>query len=124
MSFCTAINCMDGRVQKPMIAYLEKEYAVDYVDMITEPGPVLILAEKQQSSLCESILSRVNISVDKHSSKNIAVAGHYDCTGNPADEATQRQQIQQSVEFLKSKYNGVEITGLWINEGWVVEKVV
>ncbi len=37
-TFATAINCMDGRVQLPVIAYLKSKYVVDYVDAITEPG--------------------------------------------------------------------------------------
>ncbi len=46
MSFCTTINCMDGRVQLPVIKYLQKHFNVDYVDSITEPGPNLILAKQ------------------------------------------------------------------------------
>ena len=34
ITFATAINCMDGRVQIPVIEYLKKEFKVDYVDMI------------------------------------------------------------------------------------------
>lgn len=33
--FATAINCMDGRVQIPVIEYIKSKYEVDYVDMIT-----------------------------------------------------------------------------------------
>ena len=36
MKFVTAINCMDGRVQVPVIEWLKKEYKADDVDMITE----------------------------------------------------------------------------------------
>ena len=37
--FAPAINCMDGRVQLPVIAYVKAHYSVDHVDMITELGP-------------------------------------------------------------------------------------
>jgi len=39
MIFCTAVNCMDGRVQLPVINYLKERFSANYVDMITEPGP-------------------------------------------------------------------------------------
>lgn len=48
MKFCTAINCMDGRVQLPVINYLKKHFKVNYVGSITEPGEVgrdFLLAE-------------------------------------------------------------------------------
>ena len=45
MSFCTVVNCMDGRVQLPVIRYLQDRIEVLYVDSVTEPGPVRSLAE-------------------------------------------------------------------------------
>jgi hypothetical protein len=36
MSFCTAINCMDGRVQLPTITFLKKHFGIEHVDCITE----------------------------------------------------------------------------------------
>ena len=51
--FATAINCMDGRAQEPVIEYMKKSYGVDYVDMITEPGPNRILAENKEASIIE-----------------------------------------------------------------------
>ena len=44
-TFATAINCMDGRTQEPIISWAKKAFEVDYVDAITEPGPDKILAE-------------------------------------------------------------------------------
>lgn len=37
--FVTAINCMDGRVQEPVIKWMKEKYNATYVDMITEAGP-------------------------------------------------------------------------------------
>jgi hypothetical protein len=65
-SFATAINCMDGRTQIPVIDYIRKKYKVDYVDMITEPGPIRILAENTDKPTIESIKRRVAISTEKH----------------------------------------------------------
>ena len=38
MCFCTAVNCMDGRVQLPVTSYLQERFNVEHVDSITEPG--------------------------------------------------------------------------------------
>ena len=38
--FGTAINCIDGRTQQPVIDYIKQNYAVDIVDMITFPVPM------------------------------------------------------------------------------------
>ena len=69
MSFATAINCMDGRVQEPVSGYLKNKYNVKYVDMVTEPGPNRILAEGSDENTVNSIKTRVNLSVKKHGSK-------------------------------------------------------
>lgn len=119
--FATAINCMDGRVQMPIIQYLKENYRVDYVDMITEPGPNRILSEK--SELFDSILNRIDISINKHYSNIIAVIGHHDCAGNPIDENKQIEQIIQSIDNLKEHYNHLEIKiiGLWVDKNFEVK---
>lgn len=48
MSFCTVINCIDGRVQMPVNQYMQQRFKVKYVDTITEPGPNLILVRKNE----------------------------------------------------------------------------
>jgi carbonic anhydrase len=84
--FATAINCMDGRVQGPVTEWIKKRYSVDFVDVITEPGPNNILARNLEKSSVESIKKRVEISVRKHGSKLVAIVGHHDCAGNPAEK--------------------------------------
>ncbi len=122
MSFCTAINCMDGRTQLPVNAFMQTHCGADYVDTITEPGPVKMLAEEPLSSAVESILARVKISVDKHGSQCVAVIAHYDCTGNPLPEDRQREQLDLAVRFLASHYPYIEILGLWVDAEWQVHK--
>ena len=123
MSFCTAINCMDGRIQVPVNEYLRKELFVDYVDTITEAGPVRILAEEQQSALADSILARVDISVNKHKSKAIAIVAHFDCAGNPVEEDVQLEQLESAIEFFNDEYPDVKISGLWVDSDWKVRKI-
>ena len=123
MPFCTVINCMDGRVQLPVNEYLRKELSVDYVDTITEAGPVRILADDNESSLARSILNRVDISVNKHKSKVVTIVAHHDCAGNPFDKDEQLEQLKAAVRWLTEKYPETKILGLWIGSDWVVEKI-
>ena len=39
-TFSTAINCMDGRAQIPVIEYMKESFGINYVDMITDNDPI------------------------------------------------------------------------------------
>ncbi len=123
MRFCTVINCMDGRVQLPVIHYLRKRWDAEYVDSITEPGPNLILAEHNDSPAAQSILNKIAISVEKHHSRGIAVVGHYDCAGNPAPKEDQIIHIQKAVRFLRRHNENLPVIGLWVDHNWEVHEV-
>jgi len=121
--FATAINCIDGRVQLPVIEYIKNKYEVDYVDMITKPGPDKILAENKESFVIDSIKKGIEISVNKHNSKLIAIVGHYDCAGNPVDEKMHIKQIRRAIKMVKSWNLNVQVIGVWVNQNWQVEEV-
>lgn len=48
---------------------------------------------------------------------------HHDCAGDPADEATQVTHIRGAIGFLSESYPGLEVIGLWVDEGWRVHEV-
>lgn len=123
--FATAINCMDGRTQIPVIEWLKENYKVDYVDMITEPGPDGVLSKNIDNQIIESLRRKAEISAYKHNSKIIVIAGHHDCAGNPVDKDTHINQIKLSVQTIKSWGLPFEkVIGLWVNENWEIEKIV
>jgi hypothetical protein len=122
--FCTAINCMDGRTQRPVVEFLETHYAADFVDAITEPGPVKILAEGGPAAQVENIKTRLQISLATHGSVGVAVVAHSDCAGNPAAEAEQKEQLRSALEFLKPLCGGVPLIGLWLGGDWSPRIVV
>lgn len=122
--FVTAINCIDGRAQIPIIKWMEHEYKADCVDMITEAGPIKILSEKQIDTNSQSIKKRVEISVKIHGSKTVAVIGHHDCAGNPVDKEVQIRQIKDAAYAIKSWGFNVNVIGLWIDDHWIVHKIV
>ena len=122
MSFYTAINCMDGRIQESVANYIKKKYNVLFVDMITGAGPVKILSNKKTENL-ESIISCIDISLKKHKSKGIAIVAHYDCAGNPVPDEEQKKLLKKAVIFLENKYINVSVCGLWVDKNKKVEKI-
>lgn len=121
--FVTAINCMDGRVQEPVIAWMKNEYAAQFVDLITEASPNRVLSANTDQHAVESIRSRIDISVRKHGSNVIAIVGHYDCAGNPNGEEVQLNDILAARELVKSWYPDCTVLGLWVNDLWNVTRV-
>ena len=123
MRFFSVINCMDGRVQLPVIRYLKKRFNVNYVDSITEAGPNLILAENKNTRSIQAILNKLEISLNKHHSTGVAIVGHHDCAGNPSSRDKQIGQIRKSIRFIGQKYEDIEIIGLWVDENWKVNEI-
>jgi len=123
MRFCSAINCMDGRVQLPVIRYLQDRFGAEHVDCISEAGPNLILAEAQPASAVDAILKRLAISVHQHGSVGVAVVGHHDCAGNPAPREEQLGHVERAIEFLHRHFEKIEIIGLWVDREWRVQEI-
>ena len=117
--FATAINCMDGRAQKPVLVYMQNSFNVDYVDMITEPGPNKILSEGKEENIIASLKKKTEISVEKHDSQIIVVAAHYDCAGNPENEAVQKRHLRKALSVIASWRLPVKIIALWLDENFV-----
>ncbi len=124
MRFCTVINCVDGRVQSPVIRYLQKRFNVDYVDSITESGPNLILSEYKNMVSIEAIFNKLKISIEKHNSAGIGIVGHYDCAGNPATQDNQIKHIQKAIKLIRQHYQNIEIIGLWVDKNWKVHEIL
>jgi len=121
--FCTAINCMDGRTQLPVISYMQKRFDAISVDMITEPGPNKILAEGANAALVGSIQTRIDISIQKHATVGMAIVGHEDCGGNPVDKPEQFTQLAAARKFLSETYPDLECIALWVDLKGNVEEL-
>ena len=116
----TCLNCMDGRVQLPVIHWIKENYHGDFVDVITEAGMDGVLAAQEN---IDEILRSIKVSVDINKSTRLFIVGHYDCRGNPSDQETQYKQIVASVKRLKPYWPKHEIVGLWVNKNWQVEVI-
>jgi len=122
-TFATAINCMDGRTQLSVNEWMKNKYAVEFVDTITEPGPVKILAENTDKTYLESIKRRLDISINKHHSSAICIIAHHDCAGNPVEKDVQIEQLKKASEVVKGWFNNVEVVTLWVDENWLVNQI-
>ena len=121
--FATCINCIDGRVQLPVISFIKKAFKVNFVDMITEPGADKILARYKDKTIVSAIRKKAILSVQRHNSVVIAVVGHYDCLANPVSKTTHLKQIKSSVEKIRKWFLDVPVVGLWVDDSWQAHKL-
>lgn len=119
--FGTILECMDGRPQRKVADYLSTSFGVRHLDNITTAGLVRHLAEETDQT--STILTNLDISIQQHGSRKVAVVAHHDCAGNPVSDKAQKQQIVAAVVRLEDLYPDIEVTGLWLNESWIVERV-
>ena len=120
--FATVINCIDGRTQTPVIDYMKTKFSVNFVDVITEPCPVRVIAEQRSAFQVYSIQQRLMFSQEKHASRYLAVVAHHDCAANPVEKGKQLEQLRQSLNYISLWGFKGEVVGLWVNENWEVEE--
>lgn len=116
----TCLNCMDGRVQLPVLTWIKSNYPIDYVDVITEAGMDGVLAKQEDIS---EILRSIKVSININKATKIFIVGHHDCRGNPVDVKLHREEIHIAAERLKKEWPNHEVIGLWVNNTWNVERV-
>lgn len=120
--FATAINCIDGRAQRPVSEWIRVQFSVDFVDTITHPGPEKALTEGSQD-VVDAIRQNVGVSVSAHQSQLIAVAAHYQCAGNPVSDDEHKAQIRAACQSIAGWGFPARVVGLWVNDWWQVEKI-
>ncbi|WP_085521112.1 carbonic anhydrase [Tuberibacillus sp. Marseille-P3662] len=121
-TFAAAINCMDGRVQEPVIHWIKTHYNVDYVDSITEAGPNKVLLEANSEQL-DTVKAKIEVSLNAHGSELIALIGHADCAGNPISKDKKVDQTKQNMQTLQNLYPNATVIGLYVNDAWEVERI-
>jgi hypothetical protein len=97
-------------------------FSVAHVDLITEPGPDQVVAQTPERAR-ELLRAKVALSVTRHASRQLVLAGHYDCLANPVAEAEHREQLRQAVPVLLNWGLGVQVIAVWVNASWQVEVV-
>lgn len=113
--FGTALNCIDGRTQIPVINWFKDNFDLNYVDLITEPGMDKVLSQGGWFET-ERLREKVIISMTAHNSNIVAVIGHYDCAANPVCDFKHFQDIVASTYIIKSWGLPIRVIGLWVDE--------
>jgi hypothetical protein len=121
-TFATAINCIDGRVQRPVSEWMRVQYSVDFVDTITQPGPEKALTQGPQT-IIDVMRANVGVSVSAHKSQLVAIAAHHECAGNPVSDEDHQAQIRAACQVIAGWGLSVRVLGLWVNEWWQVELI-
>lgn len=128
--YATAILCMDGAFTGGVRKIMKSIYDVLYVDIISQPGIVKVLAENTNLPWLDLIKKMIKISVVDHSSRAIAIAAHHNCLGNPVSKEKQLKQLPWAMETVKKMINNlglshldIKYTLLWINERGLPEEV-
>ena len=118
--FCTLVCCMDGRFIHIVNKYIRSNYRYTFVDTITDAGAVnkIVSDENYLKSIEDKV---VLISVNKHKSDHIFVAGHSDCAGCPTDDETQKGDIRQAAEKMHKDLPHEAVTGLFVYENGEIE---
>jgi hypothetical protein len=114
----TCLNCIDGRVQLPVLKWILKQYKIDFVDVVTAAGMDRLL---YSGDTINEILRSVKISINTNKSTRLFVVAHYDCRGNPVDKSTHRRFVIKSIKRLKAYWPKIAIIGLWVDSRWQVE---
>ena len=121
--FGTAINCIDGRTQEPVIDFMKEKYDIDGVDMVTFPGVDVIISSSENSDEIALLRNAVSISIEKHRSRIIAVVGHFDCAGNPGNREHHYADIQRAVHEVSSWSFQAQVVGFYVNDKKQIEEV-
>ena len=111
--FVTCLNCIDGRVQIPVINWIITNYDVEYVDMITAPGIDGLMADRGNN--IKDILEKISISKKVHSTNQIFIVGHHNCLANPVTSEVHKKQIIESVYRIKKLNLNCNVIGLWVD---------
>lgn len=120
--FCTLICCMDGRFIHIINEYIRANYKYEYVDTITDAGPASKIVYDDYLRDIEDKI--VLISIKKHKSDHIFIAGHSDCAGCPTDDETQKNYLKKSINMIHEHLPGIAVTGLFADVDGNIEVLV
>ncbi len=116
--FGTMLNCMDGRTQEPVAKWMKEQYKLDVVDAPNPAGPTNMIT-KGTTEIIGHYQAETLISVNGHSSRNVAIVAHQGCAKNPISDEDQLLELKEACEIVATQWGlpaGVRITGLWLTK--------
>ena len=112
-TFATAVTCMDGRIQQSVVDWARQHFDVDYIDMVTVPGPDRVLAQDFLGRL--RLAADVAVSHRAHGSHQLVVASHADCAGNPVSDDEHEQMVREGTSWLAMQLPTMTIVGVHVD---------
>lgn len=101
---------------------MRRTYGVDYVDLITEPGPEWALTDPARAAVQAAIQRNARFSVAGHDAELVAVTAHDDCLGNDAEPGTRLAQLRAAQRLVTGWDLGVDVIALWVHMDGKVEE--
>jgi hypothetical protein len=111
---------MDGRIQESVASFLRDYYNAQWVDTVTEAGPVGKLSEGNPQTM-RAVCERVSISVEMHASAGIGVVAHEGCAAVPLSREEQIPMALNTAERLRKKFHEMEVIALYAKLNGEVE---
>lgn len=122
--FATAVTCIDGRVHGPLVEWVKARIGVEFVDLLTQPGPDLALCCKTDVDIAH-LRGHFGISTEAHHPRALVIAGHADCAANPVSDDEHRDQVRRAVRRVSGwAPAGLPVRGAWVDADGRVEEVV
>lgn len=109
-SFGVALTCIDGRISEMVQQQLRCEWGVDFVDLVTLPGPEALVPELAER---HAVWDALRISVHEHGSTRAAVVAHTDCAANVVELDTRREQVREAVLEVREVLPRADVSG-WL----------
>ena len=106
------INCMDGRIQTRAIDHVMTRFGVRWVDNITTTGVVQHLDGKVDE-VGEGLLRSLAVSIEAHGTRQVAIAAHTACAGNPVPDSTQKTQLREAASVVSARFPDLEVVALF-----------
>ncbi|MCK9152130.1 carbonic anhydrase [Methanobacterium alcaliphilum] len=110
--FAACLNCIDGRVQLPVINWITSTYNIDFIDMITEPGMDGFLVDSE--SELKPLLDKLNIAIKVHDCEEIFIVAHEDCAANPVDFKTHAPNLKIASEKIKDVASKCKVICIYV----------
>lgn len=120
--FTACLNCIDGRVQLPVINWIRSTYNVDFIDMITEPGMDGFLVDPQSN--LKPVFDKLNIALDVHECNEIFIVAHEDCAANPTDFNSHTKNLKVATDDIKNFAPNCTVIGIYVYLNGEVIKIV
>ena len=109
-SFGVALTCIDGRISEVVQHQLRSEWGVDFVDLVTLPGPEAAVPGLPAH---HAVWDALRISVHNHGSTRAAVVAHTDCAANAVELDARREQVREAVFEVREVLPRADVSG-WL----------